>query len=494
MSGITLMFIASALLLLGVIASRLSSRFGIPGLLLFLAVGMLAGSDGPGGIDFENAELSQTLGVVALALILFSGGLSTDWGEIKPVLGRGIALSTVGVAITAGLSGVAASWVFDLPIETGLLIGSIISSTDAAAVFSVLRSRSVSLRGDLRPLLELESGSNDPMAVLLTIGFLELVTDPSSDLVGFLPLFVAQLAVGAVAGIGAGIAGVWVLNRIRLEHDGLYPVLSLALVGFVFAGTTLVGGSGFLAVYLAGIVMNQRRFMHKNSLARFHDGIAWVGQIGMFVVLGLLVFPSELVSVSGQSLVIAAVLILVARPVAVFVTLQPFRVPWRERTLISWVGLRGAAPIILATFPLMEDAPDASLIFDTVFFIVLTSVALQGTTIPLMARWLGVASPLQRRAEWPIRPRSIQPPGASLAELLVGPGAPITGRPLVELGLPVGTMIVLVERGGEFSVPTGSTVLEAGDRILVLGDDDRIARIKVQLGPTDGRPPEGNTT
>ena len=485
MSGTALVLVASGLLLLGVVASRLSSSLGIPGLLVFLAVGMLAGSDGPGGIAFDNAEVSQTLGVVALAFILFSGGISTSWDEIRPVVSQGAALATVGVLVTALLAGVTAQWAFDLPLETGLLIGAIVSSTDAAAVFAVLRSRNVSLRGQLRPLLELESGSNDPMAVFLTIGFLELVTNPSSDPIDFVPLFVAQMAIGALVGLGAGRLAVWALNRIRLDHDGLYPVMSLAFVGCIFAATTAVQGSGFLAVYVAGIVMAKRRFIHKNSLTRFHDGIAWVAQIGMFVVLGLLVFPSELPSVALRGLVVAASLILVARPIAVFLTLAPFRVPWRERAMISWVGLRGAAPIILATFPLMENAPDANLIFDTVFFIVLTSVAIQGTTIPLVARLLGVSAPLDKREGWPIQPRSMQPPGASLQELVVTAGSPITGQSLVELGLPVGTMIVLIEHDNEFIVPTGSTVLHEADRLLILGNDESIRRFRERLDGTD---------
>jgi cell volume regulation protein A len=480
-SATSLVLIASGLLLLGVVASRFSSRFGIPGLLVFLVVGMLAGSDGPGGIEFDNAELAQTLGVVALAFILFSGGLSTRWDEVRPVAFQGAALATFGVLITAVLAGLTARWAFDVSIETALLIGAIISSTDAAAVFAVLRSRNVRLRGQLRPLLEFESGSNDPMAVFLTIGFLELVTSPSSQPIDFIPLFVSQMTIGALVGLGAGRLAVWGLNRIRLEHDGLYPVMSLALVGCIFGATTLLNGSGFLAVYIAGIVMAQRRFIHENSLTRFHDGIAWVAQVGMFVVLGLLVFPSELVSVAGRGLIVAASLILVARPVAVFVTLAPFRVPWRERALISWVGLRGAAPIILATFPLMEQAPDANLIFDTVFFIVLTSVAIQGTTIPLAARWLGVAAPGETRTAWPIEPHSTQPPGTSLEELVVAVGSSITDRPLVELGLPSGTMIVLVEHDNAFIVPNGETRLREDDRLLVLGDADAIDRLRARV-------------
>ena len=486
MSGVLLVLVASVLLLLGVVASRLSSGLGIPGLLVFLAVGMLAGSDGPGGIEFDNAELAQALGVIALAFILFSGGLSTSWKDIRPAVARGAALATVGVAITAVLAGLAAHWAFGVPVETGLLIGAIVSPTDAAAVLGVLRSRGVTLQGRLRPLLELESGSNDPMAVFLTVALLGVVEGSGSDPVRLAGLFVAQMGIGALAGVVAGRCMVWGLNRIHLDHEGLYPVLSLALVGGVFAATTLIQGSGFLAVYVAGIVMARRRFVHKNSLTRFHDGVAWLAQIGMFVVLGLLVFPSELPAVAWSGLLVSAALILVARPVAVFLTLAPFRVPWRERALISWVGLRGAAPIILATFPLVERAPHAGLIFDAVFFIVLTSVAVQGTTISLIARWLGVGAPAERPAAWPIRPRSIQPPGATLREVVVAVGSPLAGRPLVELGLPVGTMIVLVEHDDEFVVPTGSTVLRSGDRILVLGDEDGIRTFRERVDGLSG--------
>jgi cell volume regulation protein A len=473
--------VVSALVLFGVVASKLSTRLGVPAVLLFLAVGMLAGSDGPGGIEFENYEFAQALGVTALAYILFAGGLATTWDDIRPVLRPGVALATVGVLVTAVLSGVVAVWALDLPLETGLLLGAIISSTDAAAVFSVLRSRNVSLRRPLRPLLELESGSNDPMAVFLTIGFLELVTDPSRSVGDLVPLFIAQMAIGGFAGLAAGRVGIWVLNRLRLDYEGLYPVLTLAMVAFTYSFTALLEGSGFLAVYLAGIVMARSRFIHKNSLMRFHDGIAWVAQIGMFLVLGLLVFPSDLPSVAGRGLVVAAALIVVARPVAVLLTLWPFGLPWRERALVSWVGLRGAAPIILATFPLMEDASDAHLIFDTVFFIVITSVLIQGTTIRLVARWLGVTEPLPARAPWPVEAAAPELHDAALEELAVASESPAAGRPLVDLGLPTGTIVVLVERGGTFTVPTGATVLRGGDRLLVLGPDHGVTVLRSLL-------------
>jgi cell volume regulation protein A len=479
----TIIAVAAVLALAGVITSKLSSRLGVPVLLLFLGLGMLAGSDGPGGIHFDDAEIAQSLGVVALAFILYSGGLDTRWSDIRPVIGPGVVMATVGVLITAVIAGGVAVWALGVPLETGLLLGAIISSTDAAAVFAVLRSRSVSLRGDLRPLLELESGSNDPMAVFLTIGMLEIITESVSSPIALVPLFVLQMSIGTVAGIAAGRLGAWAINRVRLDYEGLYPVFSLAFVGATYAVTALLQGSGFLAVYVAGLVMSRERYVHKNSLAHFHDGIAWVAQIAMFVVLGLLVFPSELPSVAASGLVVAAALILVARPAAVLLTLLPFRMPLNEIALVSWVGLRGAAPIILATFPLMEGVPHADTIFDTVFFIVLTSVLIQGTTIPAAARLLGVATPMASRTPWPLAATEMVGTDADLRELAVAPGAPAVGRAVVDLGLPTGTMIVLVENDGVFSVPTGSTVLRADDRLLVIGPDDGVAALGALLEP-----------
>lgn len=464
--------VASALTLVGVLASKLSARFGIPALLLFLGVGMLAGSDGPGGIAFDSAEVAQSLGVIALAFILFSGGLDTSWKEVRPVLPQGVTLATVGVLTTAAIVGGSVVWILDVPLATGLLVGAIVSSTDAAAVFAVLRSRNVGLRRPVRPLLELESGSNDPMAVFLTIGLLELVTQDNAAAIDMVPLFVAQMAVGAAAGLGAGYLGVWAFNRIRLDYDGLYPVFALALVGATYGVAALLQGSGFLAVYVAGLIGSRSRFIHKQSLMRFLDGVAWVGQIAMFVVLGLLVFPSELPGVALEGLLIAAVLIFVARPVSVFLALTPFRMPWREQSLIAWVGLRGAAPIILATFPLMAGADDADLIFNVVFFTVLTSVLVQGTTIPVVARWLGVAEPITQRTPWPFELVTMPPDGSELREVTVGVDTAADGRAVVELGLPPGTMIVLVRRNSTFTVPSGSTVLEADDQLLVLAPPD----------------------
>ncbi|MDQ4068361.1 MAG: potassium/proton antiporter, partial [Actinomycetota bacterium] len=284
-----LMSAAAVLVLLGVVASKVSARLGVPALLLFLLLGMAAGSEGVGGIEFEDYESAQAIGVVALAFILFSGGFDTDWSGVRPVVGPSLLLATAGVLVTALISGAFASWIFGMPLTAGLLLGAVISSTDAAAVFSVLRSRSVSLTGRLRPLLELESGSNDPMAVFLTVGFLELLTDDGATVAGLVPLFVAQMAVGGVAGVLAGKGAVLAINRVRLEYEGLYPVVMIALVLLTYGVTATLGGSGFLAVYVAGLVMGHERFVHKRSLGRFADGLAWLMQIAMFLVLGLLV-------------------------------------------------------------------------------------------------------------------------------------------------------------------------------------------------------------
>ena len=389
--------VAAVLLLLGLLASKISTRFGIPALLLFLGVGMLAGSEGLGGIEFDDFELARSVSVVALAFILYASGLDTQWSEVRSLLGPGLSLATLGTLITAGIVGVSAAWIFGLPILPALLIGAIVSSTDAAAVFSILRSSSVGLKGQLRPLLELESGSNDPMAIFLTISLLDLITEPATGAVDILLLFVTQMSVGAVVGFVAGRGSVFAINRIHLGFEGLYPVGLIATVLLAYSATDLLGGSGFLAVYVAGLAMGRSPFIHKKSLMRFADGLAWLMQIALFLVLGLLVFPSQLLPVAGRALALCAVLLFVARPLAVAPLLAPARFNWRETIFVSWVGLRGAVPIVLATFPLVRGIPEASLIFNVVFFIVLASVLFQGTTIPWVARRLGVDAPAGRR-------------------------------------------------------------------------------------------------
>ena len=391
MPSIELLFVAlAAFLLLAILGSKAATKTGVPVLLLFLLLGMLAGSDGIGGIQFDNPWLAQSVGVVALAFILFSGGLDTPWQGVRPVLKEGLALSTLGVTLTALCVGWFAATFLGFTLAEGVLLGAIIASTDAAAVFSVLNSKSVRLTGRLKELLELESGSNDPMAVFLTVGMLQLIANPGQSPLTLIPMFILQMGLGALIGFGVGRGAVWLINRLRLEYDGLYPVLSFALVLVTYGATALVGGNGFLAVYLAGLVMAQQEFVHKRSLVQFHDGLAWLMQIIMFVTLGLQVFPSRLPDVALAGLYVAIFLILVARPLSVFLALAPTRLGLREKVFVSWVGLRGAAPIVLATFPLLAGVAKADTIFHLVFFIVLTSVLLQGTLIIPAAKWLKV--------------------------------------------------------------------------------------------------------
>ena len=482
------LFVAAGLTLAGVLASKLATRLGIPALLLFLAIGMLAGTDGPGGVEFDDASIAQAVGVSALALILFDGGLATRWDTVRPVVGQGAALATVSVAVTAGITGAAATWLLDVPLEVGLLLGAIVSSTDAAAVFSVLRSRSTGLRGGIQPTLELESGANDPMAVFLTIGLVDLASGSASSWTELIPVFVAQAGIGAVAGLAAGWGGRGILNRINLGSDGLYPVLSLAIVLLTYSGTALLGGSGFLAVYVCGLWLGNHDVIHGNSIGRFHDAAAWLAQIGMFLVLGLLVSPSRLPSVAGSALAVTAVLVLLARPIATAISLTPFRVPVRDQAVVAWVGLRGATPIILATFPLVEGIPESQTLFDVVFFVVLTSVLVQGTTVGPVARLLGATSHAPPRQPSPLEPGRPLPDGTALRQLTIAQSTFADGRALVELHLPRKALLVLIERDGAYVVPTGATRLQSGDTVTMLADDDTYAHTNRLL--MDGTTPQ----
>lgn len=477
----------SILLLISVLVSKISDRFGIPALLLFLILGMLAGSDGPGGIYFDDPALAQFVGVIALVLILFSGGLSTEWNQVRPVTKEGLLLSTLGVFITALVVGLFAGVLLGLSLVEGLLLGSIVSSTDAAAVFSVLRSKGISLKGKLKPLLELESGSNDPMAIFLTIGLIQLIAQPDLSPLNLIGLFIQQMLVGAVLGYGLGRAMLFLVNRLKLGYEGLYPVLTLSLVFLTFGLTDVIGGSGFLAVYLAGIVLGHHDFIHKRSLLRFHDGLAWIMQIAMFLTLGLLVFPSRLVPIIGIGLLVAGCLMFIARPVSVFIGLLPSALDWREKTFISWVGLRGAAPIILATFPLLARLEQADLIFNVIFFVVLTSVLLQGTSIPLVARWLGVDAPAIPKRVYPIEYTPMGGLKSELKELPIPFGSDIAGKAIVELRLPSDFLVILVARDNDFVLPSGGTVLQGGDTLLVLSDKESLEEVMTKFDLSESK-------
>lgn len=398
-----ILVIVGGLLLLSVLASRLSSRLGIPALLVFLLIGMLAGSEGPGGIYFDNARIAQALGVVALSFILFDGGLGAGWSVVRNTAWAGISLSTIGVLVTAILVGLAAMPVLGFSLLQGLLLGAVVAPTDAAAVFSVLREKRLPLKGRVVPLLELESGLNDPMAIFLTIGFTELLITPGLSAFSLVPLFVKQMLVGGVVGVALGFGMLVLIARLRFGIRELHPILTIALVLFTYGMTTLLGGSGFLAVYLTGLVIGGSNLPRKDALLRFHSVIALLMEIAMFLTLGLLVFPSHLLSIIGVGLLMTLVL-LVARPVSVFFSLLFTSFSAQQKTFIAWVGLRGAAPIVLATFPLLAGAPGSGLIFDLVFFIVLVSVLAQGLSIPVVARWLGLVSSAPTPPAAPVPP------------------------------------------------------------------------------------------
>ena len=389
----------SSLVILSILTIKLSNRFGIPSLVLFVAIGMLAGSDGPGGIYFDNPSLVQTLGIIALVLILFAGGLDTKWEGVRPILWKGLSLSTIGVLLTALLVGVFVSWVQGFSFLEGLLLGAIVSSTDAAAIFMVLRSRNAKLPGRLTQLLELESGSNDPMAVVLTIALIRLLTEPSTSFGELVSFFVMQMAVGTVLGIAMGEIMRRTFNALDLGLEGIYLVLSVALVLLTYGLTVSLNGSGFLAVYLAGLIMQRKPFTHHQSVLRFHDGLAWLMQVTMFLMLGLQVFPARLVPVAWVGLLVSLFLIVVARPAGVHTALAFSPMPYREQILVAWAGLRGAVPIILATFPLLAGVKQADTIFHLVFFITLTSVVIQGTTIALATRVLKIDAPPSDQAQ-----------------------------------------------------------------------------------------------
>ncbi len=458
----------SVLILVSIVITRATSNIGVPSLLLFLTVGMLAGVDGPGGYQFSDTGLAQAVGCIALILILFSGGLDTDFSHVRAILMHGVSLATVGVLTTALAVGVFVSYLLGFTWLEGLLLGAVISSTDAAAVFSVLRSKDVHLKSPLKPLLEFESGSNDPMAVFLTISFIQLITGEHTAIFDIVTHFILQMGIGVLLGFLLGKLMVTTINRLKLPYEGIYPVFVLSFAFLIYTSTVFAQGSGFLAVYVAGIVLGNSSFVQKKSLLRFFDGFAWLSQICMFLTLGLLVNPHELPSIIVPALLIAAFLMFVARPMSVFLAMGTSRYSWRERTFISWVGLRGAAPIILATFPLLAGVAHANTMFNIVFFIVLTSALLQGWTLPITARLLRVDAPAKKKALLPIEAAPVEGLDTELVDLNVPHGSAIAGKTIIELELPRDSLIALVGRNEEFIVPSGSTVLEEGDTLLVI--------------------------
>jgi cell volume regulation protein A len=461
-----LILVAGALLAAGIAASLLAQRIRLPGLLLFLGVGMAIGSDGLDWIDFNDYELARTIGIVALALILFEGGLIAGYDEIRPVLRPALSLALVGTLATAAITGWAAVWLFDLTTLQGLLLGSIVASTDGAATFALLRGST--LRRKLARTLEGEAGFNDPVAVLLVIGFIDWIQKPDYGLGDMAILFAEELLIGAAFGLLVGWLAVQGLQRTRLESAGLYPVASLATAAIAFGAAGSTHGSGFLAVYVAGLMLGSARIPAKRTVTVFHQGLAWVAQIAMFLALGLLVFPSQLDEVAVRGTALALVLVFVARPVATFLSTAFDRFTNAERVVLGWAGLRGAVPVVLATFPVIEGIDGSRTFFNIVFFAVVISTILQGTSFEPLAKRLGVTT------SEPALPRplaetgTIRRLGAEVLEFPVGPDFALVGHRVRDLGLPRDALLSVIVRGEEAVLPRGSTRIEANDRLHVV--------------------------
>lgn len=463
-----LILLAAILILLGIVSSKLSARIGLPVLVLFLLVGMLAGEDGLGGIVFDNAEAAHTLGTLALALILFDGGLQTPFSSIRLVWKPASALATVGVLVTAIVTGLAAAYILDLPLLHGMLLGAIVGSTDAAAVFSLLRNAGIYLNEKLKATLEIESASNDPMAIFLTIGLLEILVNDLEPGTGLLILFISQMGVGALVGLSVGWLSVRIINKIRLAASGLYPVMVSACGLLAFGVAANLGGSGFLAIFIAGVVIGNSRFVFQRSTFLFHDGLAWLSQITMFVMLGLLINPSSLLDVWFEGLMIALALTLLARPVAVVPILKLFGFNAREITLVSWVGLRGSVPIILAIFPLIFGMSGAELIFNVVFFVVLISATVQGSTLPWMARKLGLTEQPPATPAATLEITALGDVDADIVEYTLSQSSRGVGRHLSQMALPDETVVAMITRGSSVIAPRGSTLLHADDHLFIV--------------------------
>jgi potassium/hydrogen antiporter len=466
-----IVLVGSILLFVSIVVGKTSYKFGVPTLLLFLAIGMLAGSDGIGGINFDNPKIAQFIGIVSLNFILFSGGLDTDWSAVKPILREGIALSTFGVLFTALSLGTFVFFITDFTFYESMLLGSIVSSTDAAAVFSILRSKSLALKNNLRPTLELESGSNDPMAYVLTLAFLTLVVNQDQSFISIIPLFFKQMILGSIAGFAFGRLSKFIINNIKLDFEGLYPVLVISLMFITFSATDFVGGNGFLAIYICAVYLGNQELIHKKTILKMFDGMAWLMQIVLFLTLGLLVFPSQIIPYVGIGLLISLFLIIIARPLGVFLSLIFFKMKLRRRFYISWVGLRGAVPIVFATYPLLAGIDKANMIFNIVFFISVTSVLIQGTTLSIVAKWLHVALPEKVKAVSEIDKLFLDVPKSSLKEFEILPNFYAVNKRIVDLNFPKSAFIMMIRRNGEYIRPGGSTELVAKDVLMVLADN-----------------------
>ncbi len=470
-----ILLIGSILLFAGILAGKASGRFGTPMLLLFLIVGMLFGTDGV-GIEFDNFEVTQFVGMIALSIILFSGGMDTSVGDIRPVLKEGIILATVGVMLTALLTGTfiyfVGGWLgLNVPFPIALLTAAVMSSTDSASVFAILRSKKQGLSQNIRPLLELESGSNDPMAYILTIMLIQIATGTDSSAGEVVVTFLKQMGIGAVSGFLLAQLAVRIINHINIGNKSLYSTLLLSLVFFISSFTDLLDGNGYLAVYIAGIVMGNKKLSYKRTLSTFFDGVTWLFQIVMFLMLGLLVNPHELIDIAPIGLLIGLFMIVVARPVAVLISLlpSPHKFTGKAKAYISWVGLRGAAPILFATYPKLAGIDPDNTIFNIVFFITIISLLVQGTTVSSMAEVLGVGEASPEKGFDIDLPDEIK---ANLTEVEVMEDNH-EGKTLKEITLPANTLIMMIRREGRYIIPNGSTTIKRGDRLLLISEDEQ---------------------
>jgi cell volume regulation protein A len=461
-----LILIAGVLLSAGIAGALLADRVRVPGLLLFLALGMVAGSQGIGGIEFNDAELARTLGTIALVLIIFEGGLTAGWSEIRPVLGTAASLATIGTALTSVIAGLAAKLLFGLSTLEGMLVGAAIAATDSAAIFAVLRRSTLEKR--LARSLEGESGMNDPVALLLVIGFIEWIQQPDYGLADMAGLLALKLALGAAIGVALGWLAVRVLDRVQLPSDGIYPVATIAIAGLAYGLPEVAHGSGFLAVYLTALALGSARIPARRTVVAFHQGLGWVAQISLFILLGLLVFPSSLDDVALDALALSAVLILVARPVAAFAATALAPLNAKERLMLGWAGLRGATPIWLATFPVVAGVGEGEELFAIVFFVVVTSTLVQGASFEPLASRLGLTTDEPALPRRLLESGRIRRMGGDVIAYRLPPGAAAAGHPVRDLELPREALVNVIVRDGDALPPRGSTELREGDELHIL--------------------------
>lgn len=479
-----ILLIGSILLFVSIVVGKTGYRFGVPALLLFLLVGMLFGSDGL-GLQFHNAKIAQFIGMVTLSVILFSGGMDTKFKEIRPILSPGIVLSTVGVFLTALFTGLfiwylsGMSWTnIHFPLITSLLLASTMSSTDSASVFAILRSQKMNLKHNLRPMLELESGSNDPMAYMLTIVLIQFIQSDGMGTGNIIGSFIIQFLVGAAAGYILGKLAILILNKINIDNQSLYPILLLSFVFFTFAITDLLRGNGYLAVYIAGMMVGNHKITFRKEIATFMDGLTWLFQIIMFLMLGLLVNPHEMIEVAVVALLIGVFMIVIGRPLSVFLCLLPFRkITLKSRLFVSWVGLRGAVPIIFATYPVVANVEGSNMIFNIVFFITIVSLIVQGTSVSFVARLLHLSTPLEKTGnDFGVElPEEID---TDLSDMTITMEMLNEADTLKDMNLPKGTLVMIVKRGDEFLIPNGTLKLHVGDKLLLISEKNKQETVK----------------